>query len=62
MSISVTLWGSNASKSGYEVGKVLALRGARVSEFGGKTLNSANDIYVDPDHKRTQQLKMWFDK
>jgi hypothetical protein len=46
----------NASRDDLKEGNVLALRGARVSDYGGKTLNSGGDhssLFVDPLHKRT---------
>jgi ssDNA-binding replication factor A large subunit len=59
LSISVTLWGANASKLEFREGHVLAIRGAKVSDFNGKTLNSGDEhsqIYIDVDHKRTREL------
>lgn len=34
----------------------MALKGARVSEYKGKSLNGGEDqnmVYIDPNHKRT---------
>jgi hypothetical protein len=33
----------NAKKDDYKEGDVMAIRGARVSDYGGKTLNSGNE-------------------
>lgn len=46
----------------YKVGSVVALKAARVSDYGGKSLNSGDGLYIEPDHKRTPQLKKWFEK
>jgi len=43
MQIVITLWGNNASKFKFEEGHILAVRGARVSDYGGKTLNIGDD-------------------
>ena len=41
--IQVSLWGKNARESSYVVGQIMAIRGARVSDYGGKSLNSGNE-------------------
>jgi hypothetical protein len=36
-----------------QVGQVLAIKNAKVSDYGGKSLNSGDDssqIYIEPDH------------
>jgi replication factor A1 len=43
LAIQVTLWGKNATKLELREGAVLAIRGARVSDYGGKTLNSGDE-------------------
>jgi len=45
---------------GYGEGQVFALRGARVSDYNGKSLNSGDEhsqVFIDPDHKRARELK-----
>ena len=45
-------------------GDVLAVKGARVSEFGGKSLNAADDhsvLFVNMNHERCRGLKNWYD-
>jgi replication factor A1 len=43
-SISLTIWGEMCTRNNnLKLGDILALKGARVSEFGGKSLNSADD-------------------
>ena len=53
LSIQVSLWGANARTDGYVEGQVLALRGARVSDYSGKSLNSGDEhsqMFIDPDN------------
>lgn len=41
----------------------MALRGARVSDYNGKSLNSGDEhsqMFIDPVDKRTQELKKWW--
>ena len=59
LSINVTLWGSIAHNPDLEVGKIIALKNSRVSEFGGRSLNCGDDhtgVYIDPDHPRAIEL------
>lgn len=61
--ITVSLWGANATLS-YEVGQVLALKGARVSDYNGKSLNSGDEhsqVFVNPENKRAQELRKWWE-
>jgi replication factor A1 len=64
LAIQLTLWGRNATKLQFQEGQVLAVRGARVSDYGGKTLNSGDEhsqIFVDMNNKRTKELKEWYE-
>lgn len=38
-SMMATLWGPLASSEEIEIGKVIAIKGAKVSDYGGKSLN-----------------------
>lgn len=43
----------------------MALKGARVSDYGGKSLNSGDEhsnMFIDPKNKRTDALKSWYEK
>lgn len=56
LSIQISLWGGLAKRDEYREGDVVALKGARVSDYGGKSLNSGDEhghMFVNPDHKRT---------
>ena len=59
LAIQVSLWGQNARQDNYAEDQVLAIRGARVSDYNGKSLNSGDEhsqIYIDPEHiKWTQE-------
>jgi len=40
----------------------LAVKGVRVSDYGGKSLNAGNEhslIFINIDHKRTRELTQW---
>jgi replication factor A1 len=39
VSISATVWGDQSLRGDLEVGAVLAIKGAKVSDYGGKSLN-----------------------
>jgi len=46
-----------------EAGQVLAFKGARISDYGGKSLNAADDhaqCFLEPPHERTRQLQHWY--
>jgi len=46
-----------------QISDVLAVKGARVSEFGGKSLNAADDhsvLYMNLKHERCNQLRKWY--
>jgi hypothetical protein len=42
----------------------MALKGARVSDYGGKSLNSGDEhsqMLINPQHKRSSILKTWYE-
>jgi ABC-type oligopeptide transport system ATPase subunit len=44
---------------------VFAVRGARVSDYGGKSLNAGHEhsqVFINPEHKRTRELLQWAKK
>jgi len=43
LQIQLTLWGKNATKLDFTEGHVLAVKGARVSDYGGKSLNAGDE-------------------
>ena len=61
-SIGVTLWGTVCEAHDYRVGQVIALRGCRVSEYNGRSLNASSDlsdIMLELKHPRALQLAKW---
>ncbi|EDO36119.1 predicted protein [Nematostella vectensis] len=65
-SVTATLWGDEAEKFEEHAGKnpVLAIRGAKVSDFGGRSLSVLNssNMRVNPvDMKEAQVLRGWYD-
>ncbi|XP_030753386.1 replication protein A 70 kDa DNA-binding subunit [Sitophilus oryzae] len=62
--ITLTLWGADAESFDGSNNPVLAIKGARISEFvGGKTLSTLSGTIVktNPDMKEAYVLKQWFD-
>jgi hypothetical protein len=63
-SISLTLWGDEAcQKFNFKYGQVVAFKGARVSEYSGKSLNTdgkSQQIFIDIKHPDADKLKNWF--
>lgn len=57
MSLMATLWGELAKDSDIQPGTVIAVKGAKVSDFGGKSLNISKDtctMEFDPkDQEKT---------
>lgn len=63
MSVTVSLWGANARNTTYNEGCILAIKGARLSDYNGKSLNSGEEhsqIFINPENKRTKELKTWW--
>lgn len=63
-SISLTLWGDMCERSdAIQMGDIISVKGARVSEFGGKSLNAADDhslLFVNDAHERVTKLRQWY--
>lgn len=61
----VTLWGHQAETFALPAqNAVIAIKGASVSNFGGKTLNAfgGSSIKINPDIEEAFKLRGWFDK
>lgn len=62
-SINLTLWGDeNCDKyASLQTGQILAIKCARISDFGGKSLNASasSQIFVDLKHPDFEQIKAW---
>ncbi len=61
----LTLWGKNATRCEFKEGRVLAIKGAKVSEYGGKSLNAGDEhsqLFLEPPvDKRCEELRRWYD-
>lgn len=61
--LNATMWGEICSME-INQGQIIAVKGAGVSEYGGKSLNLSNDsslIQVDPEEEpRFHVLKKWY--
>ncbi|XP_066520386.1 replication protein A 70 kDa DNA-binding subunit [Hoplias malabaricus] len=62
--IQVTLWGAEAEKFDGSGQPVLALKGARLSDFGGRSLSSlySSTLMINPDIPEAYKLRGWYDK
>ena len=62
MCIEVSLWGDICDARKYQVGKIIALKACRVSDYSGRSLNASGelgDIFLEPDNKRAGEIKRW---
>ena len=60
--VNCTLWGAEAEGFEGENFPVVAIKGARVSDFGGRSLSAlmSSLLMVDPDIPEAHQLRGWF--
>ena len=61
--VSVAIWGERAKRAPMEFGgnPIVALRRAKVSDYGGKTLSASdNGINVNPRVPELQRMQMWW--
>jgi len=61
--VSCTLWGAEAEGFDGSTNPVVALKGCKVSDFGGRSLSTmfSTDMAIDPDIPEAHQLRGWFD-
>uniref|UniRef100_A0A803TQ21 Replication protein A subunit n=1 Tax=Anolis carolinensis TaxID=28377 RepID=A0A803TQ21_ANOCA len=61
--VSVALWGQEADNFDGSRQPVVAIKGARVSDFGGRSLSvlSSSTLVVNPDRPEAFRLRGWFD-
>ncbi|XP_061461424.1 replication protein A 70 kDa DNA-binding subunit isoform X2 [Rhineura floridana] len=61
--VTVTLWGAEAEKFDGSRQPVVAIKGAKVSDFGGRSLSvlSSSSVIVNPDSPESFKLRGWFD-
>lgn len=62
-SVRVTLWGKTATSFDAMPESIVALKGTRVSDFGGRSLSllASGTMSVDPDISEAHRLKGWYD-
>ncbi|KAK7925747.1 hypothetical protein WMY93_008057 [Mugilogobius chulae] len=61
--VTATLWGEEAEKFDGSGNPVVAIKGARLSDFGGRSLSAlfSSTILVNPDIPEAFRLRVWFD-
>lgn len=60
----MTIWGALSDKCDFNVGDLMAIKAARCSEFGGRSLNVAEDhasLFRESDfsHPHAKKVKEW---
>lgn len=62
--VSLTLWGNEAENFDGNNTPVVAIKGARVSDFGGVSLStiSSSAIYINPEVKESFVLQGWYER
>ncbi|KAB8076327.1 hypothetical protein BDV29DRAFT_170346 [Aspergillus leporis] len=62
-SVRLTVWGSTALNFNVVPESVIAFKGVKVSDFGGRSLSllSSGTMTVDPDIEEAHKLKGWYD-
>ncbi|CAM2104241.1 replication protein A 70 kDa DNA-binding subunit [Caretta caretta] len=61
--VTATLWGDEAERFDGSRQPVVAIKGARVSDFGGRSLSvlASSTVVVNPDSPEAFKLRGWFD-
>uniref|UniRef100_A0A9L0S7J5 Replication protein A subunit n=1 Tax=Equus caballus TaxID=9796 RepID=A0A9L0S7J5_HORSE len=61
--VTTTLWGEDADRFDGSRQPVMAIKGARVSDFGGRSLSvlSSSTVIMNPDISEAYKLRGWFD-
>ncbi|KAN0072514.1 hypothetical protein V8E54_009443 [Elaphomyces granulatus] len=62
-SVRLTVWGTTATDFSTVPESVVAFKGVKVSDFGGRSLSllSSGSMTVDPDIEEAHKLKGWYD-
>ncbi|XP_051963145.1 replication protein A 70 kDa DNA-binding subunit isoform X2 [Xyrauchen texanus] len=62
--IQVTMWGNEAETFDGTGQPILAIKGARLSDFGGRSLSTlySSTVMVNPDIPEAYKLRGWYDK
>ncbi|KAF3057993.1 Replication factor A protein 1 [Daldinia childiae] len=61
--VRLTIWGKTATTFTTQPESIVAFKGAKVSDFGGRSLSllSSGSMNVDPDIEEAHRLKGWYD-
>ncbi|XP_059188007.1 replication protein A 70 kDa DNA-binding subunit isoform X1 [Centropristis striata] len=62
--VSVTLWGEEAEKFEGSGQPIVAIKGAKLSDFGGRSLSASfsSTLMINPDIPEAYKLRGWYDK
>lgn len=62
-SVRLTIWGKTATAFDSQPESIVAFKGAKVSDFGGRSLSllSSGSMSLDPDIQEAHKLKGWYD-
>ena len=62
-SVRLTIWGNSATAFDVMPESVIAFKGVKVSDFGGRSLSllSSGSMTIDPDIDEAHKLKGWYD-
>lgn len=62
-SVRLTVWGKTATSFDAQPESIVAFKGAKVSDFGGRSLSllASGTMAVDPDIQEAHKLKGWYD-
>jgi replication factor A1 len=62
-SVKMTIWGKTASTFDANPESIVAFKGVKVSDFGGRSLSllSSGSMAIDPDIPEAHKLKGWYD-
>ncbi|KAL8562549.1 hypothetical protein ACOMHN_045814 [Nucella lapillus] len=64
MAINLTLWGNEAVNFDGNNNPVLAVKGAKLSDFGGRSLSvmGSSQVMMNPDIREAHVLRGWYDR
>ncbi|XP_032360388.1 replication protein A 70 kDa DNA-binding subunit isoform X1 [Etheostoma spectabile] len=62
--VSVTLWGEEAEQFEASGQPIVAIKGAKLSDFGGRSLSASfsSTLMINPDIPEAYKLRGWYDK
>ncbi|KAI9681120.1 MAG: Replication factor A protein 1 [Caeruleum heppii] len=62
-SVRLTIWGATSTSFDASENSIIAFKGVKVSDFGGRSLSllSSGSITIDPDIDEAHKLKGWYD-